>query len=90
MKASLVRLKMIEQFHLGIVIMNRLEILGASAELVVHLLADGIRPHAGSVVEKLLSWRSCKQHLPTENTSHLVVKVKSISAEPKKKNQNKH
>jgi hypothetical protein len=43
------------KINLGIVVVGSCQVLGHAAELVVHLLADVVGPHAGAVVEELLA-----------------------------------
>ena len=42
-------------YDLGVVVVGRGKVLGHATELVVHLLAHVVRPHAGAVVEELLA-----------------------------------
>jgi hypothetical protein len=45
----------VKHSNLGVVVVDREQILRRSTELLIHLLADIIRPRAGAIIEKLLS-----------------------------------
>ena len=64
--------------NLGIVVVGRCQVLGHAAELVVHLLADAVGPHAGAVVEELLARSDVHQLQIRKRNADVIISTKAF------------
>ena len=64
--------------NLGIVVVGRCQVLGHAAELVVHLLADVVGPHAGAVVEELLARSDVHQLQIRKQNADVIISIKAF------------
>jgi len=70
--------KMRQKMNLGIVVVGRCQVLGHAAELVVHLLADVVGPHAGAVVEELLARSDVHQLQIRKRNADVIISIKAF------------